>query len=174
MRQQLAETRDDLQKDEEIFAGKNEEIKHLQKLLMDAKNWNEDLVERINELESVGQVWVNKFADEVEENVSDNNIQPQFRAIVPPDEEDDDVMMQSIDGYADQVDLGIPEAIPHSVVEVEAEKEREISKLKNQHEKKVKELEATAQELEISIQMKQRLICVMTKKYVMSLICRIR
>lgn len=56
---ELKDAKNDLARDEQIFEMKNVEIQRLQALLLDAKSKNDQLIERVQQLERGGQLWSN-------------------------------------------------------------------------------------------------------------------
>lgn len=165
LREQLEEAQDDLKRDEEIFSEKNQEIVRIKELLVDAKDTNKTLLQRVNELER-GQGWVQpeEIATIPED---DRDISAQFQTILPPDEEDDDVMLKSMDLSTEtepMIHQSKEEDIAEAIRELEMEKQREIEQLKAEHEERTKSLENSARELEVNIRMKQELIRTMVKK----------
>lgn len=73
IKKELHTAKSDLQRDEQIFELKNEEIKKLQEKLNDTNTANKALGERIQKLEQSGQLWVNpKFRDPNDDNTQLN------------------------------------------------------------------------------------------------------
>ncbi|DBA02863.1 TPA: LOW QUALITY PROTEIN: hypothetical protein N0F65_006653 [Lagenidium giganteum] len=59
LKQELQNAKQDLARDEQIFEMKNAELKRLQERLVDAKNKNDQLIQRVQALERSGQLWEN-------------------------------------------------------------------------------------------------------------------
>lgn len=77
IKKELHIAKSDLQRDEQIFELKNEEIKRLQVNLNHANTANQTLGERIQKLEQSGQLWVNPRY----RNLNEDDGQPNARSI---------------------------------------------------------------------------------------------
>jgi hypothetical protein len=86
LRKELKDARNDLARDDQIFEMKNADIQRLQAVVVEAKTRNEQLIQRVQQLERGGQLWSNTGVDAIDgvgASITDGKL-------LPPSEEDEE------------------------------------------------------------------------------------